>query len=168
MYLAYKISHALGYPTCQPEIASTSPLTYYSAATLALTVISQDSLGYATVKNNSKSQWLKTKKCYFLLLLHVHQGLVGALISWLPLGASLVHYPLLGTLQTWIQVERKRALKGLSQVVITHLCQRMSPVTSHNSLAKSRLMAPPSHKETRKCNPICLKGRELDVFGDQP
>ncbi|XP_045712395.1 uncharacterized protein LOC123830321 isoform X2 [Phyllostomus hastatus] len=45
---------------------------------------------------------------------------------------------------------------------------RMSHVTSLDSLPKRSLKAPPCHKETRKCNPICLEGRELEVFGDGP
>ncbi|XP_045712420.1 uncharacterized protein LOC123830321 isoform X5 [Phyllostomus hastatus] len=40
---------------------------------------------------------------------------------------------------------------------------RMSHVTSLDSLPKRSLKAPPCHKETRKCNPICLEGRELEI-----
>lgn len=60
----------------------------------------------------------------------------------------------------------KESFEGFGPAAIKHLCQRMSHVTSYNSLAKSSLLAPPSYKETRKCDPICLEGRELEVFGD--
>lgn len=39
--------------------------------------IIQDRLSYAVITNDPKSQWFKTTKIYFLLMVHIHRGSAG-------------------------------------------------------------------------------------------
>lgn len=45
--------------------------------------IIQDRLSYAVITNDPKSQWFKTTKIYFLLMVHIHRGSAGGLCSTL-------------------------------------------------------------------------------------